>query len=48
MNPAAVRSRFAAFDPFRRNEPDLLAGAIPFGVFADEDTRNKFGGLLKP
>jgi hypothetical protein len=26
FNPALIRSRFAAFDPFRRNEPDLLAG----------------------
>lgn len=26
FNPSFLRSKFAAFDPFRRNEPDLLAG----------------------
>ena len=26
MNPATLRSRFAAFDPFRRHEADILAG----------------------
>ena len=26
MNPAVLRSRFAAFDPFRRNQNDILAG----------------------
>jgi hypothetical protein len=25
-NPANIRSRFAAFDPFRRHEADILAG----------------------
>jgi len=25
-DPTIVRSRFAAFDPFRRNENDILAG----------------------
>jgi len=32
FNPSDVRSRFAAFDPFRRNEADILAGvgALPF------------------
>jgi hypothetical protein len=29
FNPALVRSRFAAFDPARRNEADLLGGATP-------------------
>lgn len=28
----ADRSRFAAFDPFRRNESDLLAGIMPWAV----------------
>ena len=27
-----VRSRFAAFDPFRRNESDLLAGIAPYAL----------------
>ena len=34
INPSIVRSRFAAFDPFRRNENDIMAGvgvgALPF------------------
>lgn len=34
FNPANIRSRFAAFDPARVNEPDLLAAGIPFGLLA--------------
>jgi hypothetical protein len=30
FNPATVRSRFAAFDPARVNESDLLAGLAPY------------------
>jgi hypothetical protein len=29
FNPSNIRSRFAAFDPFRRNEADILAGVAP-------------------
>jgi len=32
MNPSSVRSRFAAFDPARRNENDLLAGLAALGI----------------
>ena len=32
FNPSAVRSRFAAFDPLRRNENNLLASFAPYGV----------------
>ena len=32
MNPAVLRSRFAAFDPFRRNQNDILAGVAPLAV----------------
>lgn len=50
LNPSNVRSRFAAFDPFRRNEPDLLAGALPFTALLDEENRarleEQLGGLL--
>lgn len=28
IDPSAVRSKFAAFDPMRRNEPDLLASIL--------------------
>ena len=40
-DPSRIRSRFAAFDPMRRNEPDLLAGVLPLGLLTDEDQRNK-------
>jgi hypothetical protein len=33
----ALRSRFAAFDPARINEPDLLAVGIPLGLIAGTD-----------
>ena len=36
FDPSLIRSRFAAFDPFRRNEADILAGVAPLAV----------GGLL--
>jgi hypothetical protein len=29
FNPDQIRSRFAAFDPMRRNEADLLGNADP-------------------
>ena len=32
-----IRSRFAAFDPARANEADLLAGVIPFGLLSGKD-----------
>tara|TARA_R110000803_G_C11971051_1_gene319735 strand:- start:38 stop:2023 length:1986 start_codon:yes stop_codon:yes gene_type:complete len=40
--PKNIRSQFAAFDPMRRDEPNLLAGAIPFTPFlaTDEEQRN--------
>lgn len=37
-NPSNIRSRFAAFDPARANDPDLLAAFSP----------NPLGGLLAP
>ena len=42
-NPNQVRSINAAFDPFRRNEPDLLAGvaAAPAGLLAIEEEKPK-------
>lgn len=42
-DPSAIRSRFAAFDPARINENDLLAGAMPFGLLLDPDNRAKLG-----
>lgn len=39
FNPSDVRSRFAAFDPFRRNESDILAGVgvgLPFLDYSKE------------
>ena len=50
FKPNQIRSRFAAFDPTRRNEPDLLAGALPFTTLLDEENRalleERLGGLL--
>jgi len=40
---STLRSRFAAFDPARINENDLLAGAMPFGLLADPDLREMLG-----
>ena len=31
-DPSRLRSRFAAFDPARRNESDLLAGLLPYAI----------------
>lgn len=33
-DPTVLRSRFAAFDPARVNEPDLLAAGVPLGLIA--------------
>jgi len=46
--PQNIRSRFAAFDPLRKHEADLLAGMLPFSALVDEDNRNKLRGLLAP
>jgi len=37
QDPSLIRSRFAAFDPKRINEPSLLAGAVPFGLLGDDE-----------
>jgi len=41
FNPGDLRSRFAAFDPMRRNESDILAGLLPVSLLADPETRRK-------
>lgn len=56
FNPDQLRSRFAAFDPFRRDTetalqrgvapPDLLAGVLPLGLLTDEDQRKKLYEML--
>jgi len=38
QDPSLIRSRFAAFDPKRKNEADILAGALAIPM-ADEDNR---------
>ena len=43
LEPNQLRSRFAAFDPMRRNSPDLLAGLLPLGFLQEEETRKKLG-----
>ena len=47
FRPNQVRSQFAAFDPARTHEPDLLAGAMALPIATDEDKRNKIIDLLK-
>lgn len=32
VDPSAIRSRFAAFDPMRRDSSDLLAGVAPWAI----------------
>jgi hypothetical protein len=56
FSPDEMRSRFAAFDPFRMNTetasargvapPDLLAGVLPLGLLADEEQRKKLYELM--
>lgn len=38
-DPKNIRSRFAAFDPKRRKEADILAGALAMPLATDEDNR---------
>ena len=46
QDPSRFRSRFAAFDPMRRNEADILAGVLPLGLLADEEQRKKLYELM--
>ena len=36
-DPSRLRSKYAAFDPARVNEADLLAGVVPLGLIAGKD-----------
>jgi hypothetical protein len=45
-NPANIRSRFAAFDPMRSKESDILAGVLPLGLLTDEEQRKKLYELV--
>jgi hypothetical protein len=45
--PKNLRSQFAAFDPKRRDETDILAGLLPLGVLADEEKRKEITSLLE-
>ncbi len=47
FNPSQVRSRFAAFDPFRRHEADILAGVGVGGVLAPELISEELNKLKK-
>ena len=37
FDPSQIRSQFAAFDPARVSEPDLLAAGVPLGLLAGTD-----------
>lgn len=39
QDPSLIRSKFAAFDPKRRKEADILAGAMAIPMATDEDNR---------
>lgn len=41
FDPSQIRSRFAAFDPTRTKEADILAGVLPLSLLADEEQRKK-------
>lgn len=41
VRPENFRSRFAAFDPERMMEADILAGVLPLSLLADEEQRKK-------
>jgi hypothetical protein len=45
--PKNLRSQFAAFDPMRKNETDILAGVLPLGLLADEEKRKEIQSLLE-
>jgi hypothetical protein len=45
-DPSRFRSRFASFDPMRRNETDILAGLLPLGLI-DEEKRKEIQSLLE-
>lgn len=47
QDPSLIRSRFAAFDPMRKNEADILAGLLPLGLLADEEKRKEIQSLLE-
>jgi hypothetical protein len=47
LNPSHLRSRFAAFDPMRSSEADILAGMIPFSMLADESQKKQKKSLLE-
>ena len=47
FEPNQIRSKFAAFDPSKINEANILAGALPFGILgADEETKKNMQSLL--
>lgn len=48
FNPNQLRSRFAAFDPARINESDLLAAIIPFGLLGSKEETIKLPEKKKP
>jgi hypothetical protein len=41
-----LRSRFAVFDPMRRNEADLLAGVLPLSALTYDDNRQILDDLM--
>jgi len=48
IDPSKARSKFAAFDPKRINEPDLLAAGLPLGLLAGTEVEMPKKQLKKP
>jgi hypothetical protein len=50
FEPNQIRSKFAAFNPENMNSGNILAGALPFSLLADEENRKQLEsyGLLAP
>lgn len=46
FEPNQIRSRFAAFDPTRSKEADILAGMLPLSLLADEENKKRLYDLM--
>lgn len=46
FEPNQIRGKFAAFDPTRMKEPNILAGLLPVSLLGDEEIRRKLDQSL--
>ncbi len=47
FEPNQIRSKFAAFDPTRMKDADILAGVLPLSAIADEENRRQLDQLIQ-